>query len=96
MTSTHKNPDNRTPGTDAMVLAWLAVVAVCDPNRVMTVGCSLLDRVGWVAFGLLRLVLLMGHWQITPFFSEGSRILDILLRIGPCIWCLLHLAAGRA
>jgi len=93
MTSTHTNPDNRRPGQDAMVLAW--AVAVCNPNRAMTVGCSLLDWMAWAAFDLLRLALLVGHWQITPFFSVGSRILDILLQVGPCLWCLLHLAAGR-
>jgi hypothetical protein len=96
MTSKHKIPDNRRPSRHAMIFGWIASAAVCDPNRAIAAGCSLLDRAAWAAFELVRLAVLVGHWQTTPFLSEGSRILDILLQVGPCLWCLLHLAAGRA
>jgi hypothetical protein len=93
MTSKHKNINNGRPGTDAMVFVWVASIVVCDPSRAITFGCSLLDRMAWAAFELVRFALLMNH---SPFASEGSRILDLVLQVGPCLWCLLHFAAGRA
>jgi hypothetical protein len=96
MTSNYKVSNNSRPGGDAMVFVWLASAAIFDTNSVITAGCSLLDRLVWAAFELIRFAVLLGHWQTTPFFSGGSRILDIVLQVGPCLWCLLHLAAGRA
>lgn len=94
MTSHHKQRENRKPGR-AIALAWVAAVAVYDPHGAMTVGCSLLDRMAWAAFEVLRLLLLVGHWQTTSYLPVSSRILEILLQVEPCLWCLLHIAVGR-
>jgi hypothetical protein len=51
-----------------------------------------LDRMAWAAFEVVRLALVLGH---SPLASGGSRILDLVLQVGPWLWCLLHLAAGR-
>jgi hypothetical protein len=96
MKSHYTNSHNRKAGGKEMVLAWVAVVAVCDPSRAMALGCGLLDRVGWAAFEMLRLALLMGHWPIASDVSEGSKVLEVLLQVGPWLCCLLHLAASRA
>jgi hypothetical protein len=92
MTNQFANFKNARPSKDAMVLAWAAAVAICDPSSVITAGCSLLGRMAWAAFEVIRFALVMGH---SPLASEGSKILDLVLQVGPCLWCLLHLAVGR-
>lgn len=57
--------------------------------------CILLDKTPWVLFEVLRPVVLVADWQaVWAYLFEGSRILELFLQIGACVWPLLCVATG--
>ena len=95
MTSHNKQREKIKPIVEKG-LAFVAVTAVHDLDQFTTLGCSPVDRIGWAAFEVLRLVLLIGHWPVGAYLAEGSRIVLLAMHVGPCLWFLLHFATGRA
>jgi len=99
MTSRHKSPKERNPSTDGAVLGFVALATtMCDLTGAAAARwCNLLERISWAVIELSWLVLKLGHGLIgSPSVCEGSRVLQLLLHVGPCIWCVLHFLAGRA
>jgi hypothetical protein len=98
MTNQYRNPKERNTGNDSAVLGLVALVILAsDLNRAPAAQfCNLLDRIGWAAFEVLRLALSLSHWQIAPYVSDGFRLLQPLLHVAPCFWCLLRFVAGQA
>jgi len=97
MSSQYTNLHNRKPAADGPIFAVVFAIAVIYQNGLAAQWCGLGERIGWAVFQILRLVLL------TPFFakatshvSEASRLLHVLLQVGPWFCCLLHFVAGRA
>ena len=88
MSSQNTHLNNRQPGE--VVLGMVLAVAVCNLAGVAEQWCGLAERMSWAAFEILRFVLLSSCSQ------SGSRLLEVILHVGPWVWCVLHLVAGRA
>jgi hypothetical protein len=88
MSSQNTQLYNRKPGE--VVLAMALAAAVCNLDGVTAQWCSLAERMSWAAFEVLRFVLLTGCSQ------SGSRLLEVILQLGPWFWCVSHWIAGRA
>jgi hypothetical protein len=59
------------------------------------VVCDLFANAAWVAWMLLRLVVLVAHWAAVPaYLYEGSRLLAQTPQLGPSLLALLRAVVG--
>jgi hypothetical protein len=94
MTSQYKSTENSTSSAGVAIVSLLLTTSSCKFGVLAALCCKFLDKTVWLAFDLVRPILLTALWQtLSPYLFEGSRLVQTLLQAGACLLPLLRLAA---
>jgi apolipoprotein N-acyltransferase len=95
MTGQHTYSGNYKPIVAVTIAGFALATLFCELGRATARGCNLLDKAGWVALEVLRMVILLADWQAAlAYLCEDSRLWQHLLQIGASICPLLCVVAG--
>jgi apolipoprotein N-acyltransferase len=94
MNGQYKYFRSNKPMVGVAIIGFALATSFCKLDGATVQGCSLFNRAAWVAFEVLRPVILSAWQSVPACLCEGSRFLQYVLQIGASIWPLLRVIAG--